>query len=295
MKVSGFSYVKNGFEFGYPFIESIQSILPVCDEFVIAVGESHDGTAEAISKLSPKIKIVNTIWDMNLRKNGKIFAQQANIAFDATSGDWAFHIQADEVIHERDLPKIESALIENLHNEKVEGFLLPFLHFWGNYDHIRNSRRVHNHEVRIIRNNKSIRSYADSQGFRMYSSNDAYEAGEKGKKLRVKKIDAPVYHYNGVRNINVQKKKMYYFDLYHTEKEDVDKGYEDFDFQKVDRVVPFTGSHPKVMEQKVSSQNPSFHFDGKQSQWKFKDRIMQPIEDRLGFKFGEYKNYILIK
>lgn len=295
MKVSGFTYIKNGFEFGYPFLESIQSILPLCDEFVVAVGESNDGTAEAVAALSPKIKIIPTVWDMKMRKNGKVFAQQANIALDAVHGDWAFHIQADEVIHENDLSKIKFALQENTENEKVQGFLLPFIHFWGNYNYIRNSRRVHNNEVRIIRNNKLIRSYADSQGFRIYSSAEAYEAGEKGEKLRVKKIDAPVYHYNGVRNISVQKKKMYYFDLYHTEKDEVNNQYDDFEFQKVDRVVPFHGTHPKVMQERISKFNPPFSFDGSQAQWKFKDRIMQPIEDRLGFKFGEYKNYVLIK
>ncbi len=295
MKVSGFTYIKNGFEFGYPFLESIQSILPLCDEFVVAVGESNDGTAEAVAALSPKIKINPTVWDMKMRKNGKVFAQQANIAFDAVQGDWAFHIQADEVIHENDLSKIKFALQENTENEKVQGFLLPFIHFWGNYNYIRNSRRVHNNEVRIIRNNKLIRSYADSQGFRIYSSAEAYEAGEKGEKLRVKKIDAPVYHYNGVRNISVQKKKMYYFDLYHTEKDEVNNQYDDFEFQKVDRVVPFNGTHPEVMQERIAKFNPPFSFDGSQAQWKFKDRIMQPIEDRLGFKFGEYKNYVLIK
>jgi len=114
MKISGFSYVRNGFEYGYPFIEAIQSVLPVCDEFVIAVGDSTDGTREAIAKLDPqKIKIIDTKWDMQLREGGKVFAQQANIALDNITGDWAFHIQADEVIHENDLQKIIAAIKEN--------------------------------------------------------------------------------------------------------------------------------------------------------------------------------------
>ena len=113
MTISGFSYVRNGFEYGYPFLEAIQSILPICDEFVVAVGDSTDKTREAIEKLnSPKIKIIDTIWDMNLREGGKIFAQQANIALDNTTGDWAFHIQADEVIHEKDLPVITDSQSE---------------------------------------------------------------------------------------------------------------------------------------------------------------------------------------
>lgn len=295
MKISGFSYVKNGFEYGYPFLEAIQSVLPICDEFAVAVGDSADGTREAILKLnSQKIKIVDTLWDMNLRQGGKVFAQQANIALDNITGDWAFHIQADEVIHENDLSKIVSAIKQYDADKRVEGFILPFFHFWGSYDYIRTSRRVHKYEVRIFRNNKLVRSYGDSQGFRHYSSKKAYEHGEKGEKLRVKKIDAPVYHYNGVRSDKLQKKKMHTFDFLHNA-DGAEEDYNEFNYQNVDRAEKFTGSHPGVMEEKIRSHDWNFAFDPKKAVWKTKDKIMQPIEDILGFKIGEYKNYRLIK
>jgi hypothetical protein len=295
MKISGFSYVRNGFEFGYPFIEAVQSVLPICHEFVMAVGDSSDGTREAIAKLDPqKIKIIDTKWDMKLRKGGKVFAQQANIALDNITGDWAFHIQADEVMHENDLPKIVAAIEKNQNNKSVEGFILPFLHFWGSYNYVRTSRRVHNHEVRIFRNDKLVRSYADSQGFRKYSGVAAYDQGEKGEKLLVKKINAPVYHYNGVRPDKVQKKKMHTFDFLHNAETNEDN-YEGFDYQNVDRVEIFKGTHPAVMKEKIGSATSDFVFDPKKSVWKTKDKIMQPIEDILGFKIGEYRNYKLIK
>jgi hypothetical protein len=295
MKISGFSYVRNGFEFGYPFIEAVQSVLPICHEFVMAVGDSGDGTREAIAKLDPqKIKIIDTKWDMKLREGGKVFAQQANIALDNITGDWAFHIQADEVMHENDLPKIVAAIEKNENNKSVEGFILPFLHFWGSYNYVRTSRRVHNHEVRIFRNDKLVRSYADSQGFRKYSTVDAYDQGEKGGKLLVKKINAPVYHYNGVRPDKVQKKKMHTFDFLHNAETNEDN-YEGFDYQNVDRVEIFKGTHPAVMKEKIGSATSNFVFDPKKSVWKTKDKIMQPIEDILGFKIGEYRNYKLIK
>lgn len=294
MKISGFSYIRNGFEYSYPFLEAIQSVLPVCDEFVVAVGDSADGTREAVAKLDAKIKIVDTIWDMNFREGGKVFAQQANIALDNTTGDWAFHIQADEVIHENDLPKITSAIKQYNSDKRVEGFILPFLHFWGSYDYIRTSRRVHKYEVRIFRNNKSVRSFGDSQGFRQYSSNTAYDQGEKGRKLKVKKIDAPIYHYNGVRPDKMQTKKMHAFDFFHNASlvQEDDTAY---DYQKVDRLEKFAGTHPKVMKEKIEMLNSKFHFDPAKAVWKTKDKIMQPLEDFLGFKIGEYKNYKLIK
>jgi hypothetical protein len=296
MTISGFSYVRNGIEIGYPFLEAVQSILPVCDEFIIAVGDSTDGTREAIEKLNvSKIKIVDTAWDMNLREGGKIFAQQANIALDHTIGDWAFHIQADEVIHERDLPKITDAIHRYNKDERVEGFILPFYHFWGDYTHIRTARSVHLHEIRIFRNNKVVRSYKDSQGFRKYSGKQAYEEGtEKGEKLSVKKIDAPIYHYNGVRPKEVMKKKLYTFSSYYDKDIEADT-FNQFNFQQVDRVAKFKGTHPKVMEQKVNAQDWEFEFDPTKSAWRTKDKLIQPLEDLIGFKIGEYKNYKLLR
>ena len=294
MKVSGFSYVRNGFNYGVPFLEAFQSILPVCDEFVIAVGDSTDGTREAIEGLgSEKIKIIDTVWDMGINKAGAIFAQQSNIALDGITGDWAFHIQADEVISEKDLPKIKKALDDNDANKKVEGFILPFLHFWGGYDHIRTSRRIHRHEVRLFRNHLGVRSYKDSQGFRKYSSKDAYlEGHEQGKKLTVKLIDAPIYHYNGIRPpATFSQKSEQMGRHYQSEKPAKHEATPDV----VDRVEKFTGTHPAIMMDKVKAQDWVYHFDPSKAVWKTKDRIMQPIEDWLGFKIGEYKNYKLIK
>jgi glycosyltransferase involved in cell wall biosynthesis len=297
MKISGFSYVRNGLELAYPFLESISSVLPICDEFIMVVGDSQDGSREAIQKLDPqKIRIVDTVWDMSLRKGGKVFAIQTNTGLDHITGDWALHIQADEVIHEKDLPKITAAIQQYDNDERVEGFVQPFLHFWGSFDYIRHSRRVHAHEVRIFRNHKNVRSYRDSQGFRKYSSVEAYQQGEKGKKLHVKALDVPVYHYNAVRPVSQMKEKVYSMDSFYSETVQKDQErYVHFDYQLIDRLKRFTGTHPKVMEQRIKQQNWDFNYDPSKAVWKLKDRIMQPIEDRLGFKIGEYKNYILLK
>jgi hypothetical protein len=53
MKVSAFTFIKNGQILGYPFIQSIQSILPIVDEFVINVGQSKiDAQLNRISSIS---------------------------------------------------------------------------------------------------------------------------------------------------------------------------------------------------------------------------------------------------
>lgn len=297
MKISGFSYVRNGVDYDYPFVEAIQSILPICDEFIMVLGDSTDSSREAILNIgSPKIKIVDTVWDMNNRKGGKVFAQQANAGLDHITGDWAFHIQADEVIHESDLPKIVEAIHQYDSDMEVDGLLFPFTHFWGSYDYIRTSRRVHKHEIRVFRNDKVIRSYRDSQGFRKYTSVAAYDAGEKGTKLNVKKVDAVVHHYNGVRSNVVQNKKIYTFNsMYKQEQSTTNTNIEAFDYNNVDRVAKFTGQHPGVMKKRLESFNQPFTFDPKRSKWKLKDRLIQPLEDLLGIRVGEYRNYKLLK
>ena len=299
MKIAGFTYVRNGFDYGVPFLESIQSVLPICEVFVVAVGDSTDGTREAIEQLnSPKIKIIDTIWDMNLREGGKVFAQQANIALDQVQADWCLHIQSDEVFHENDLDKIVATIDTYNDDKRVEGFILPFIHFWGGYDHIRNTRRVHNFEIRLFRNHIGVRSYRDSQGFRKYHSFEAYENGtEKGEKLKVKKMDATVYHYTGIRSPDAYAKKVAMFQSYYNTAEGLDKMMASHDFQmhSVDRTIPFKGSHPAIMHDKVTSQNWEYSYKKELSVWHKKDKFLQPIEDFLGFKLGEYKNYKLIK
>src|SRR5437868_3557038 len=107
MKISGFTFIRNGFKLNYPFLEAIESILPVCDEMIVVVGNSEDGTREAVENLHPsKIHIIDTVWNDSLREGGKILAQQTNLALDSISGDWGFYIQGDEVVHENDLEKI---------------------------------------------------------------------------------------------------------------------------------------------------------------------------------------------
>jgi glycosyltransferase involved in cell wall biosynthesis len=299
MRISGFSYVRNGFEYDVPFLEAIQSILPVCDEFIIAVGDSDDGTREAIAALnSPKIKIIDTIWDMSVRKGGKVFAQQSNIALDHISGDWAFHIQADEVVHESNLAQIVDYIQKYQNDEEVDGFLFPFIHFWGAYNYIRTSRRLHRYEIRVFRNNKNkyVRAYRDSQGFRIYKDKDSYEQGlEKGKKLKVIKTNIPIYHYKAVRSPLRMKYKIQQFSSYYNGGEIVQIDNIPNPLLQVDRLELFKGQHPEIMQPKVESQDWEFVFDPSKAVWARKDKIMQPIEDLIGYRFGEYKNYVVLR
>ncbi len=292
MQIGGFTYVRNGFAFGYPFLASLHSLLPLVDELVVAVGDSTDGTREAISTLeNPKIKIINTVWDESLRENGKIFAEQSDLALNNISGDWAIHLQVDEVLHENDQQRIADTLKTVNANKKVDGLLFPFLHFWGDYQHIRNTRRTHRFEIRAFRNTGNIRAYKDSQGFRNYEQNP------KGEKLKVMKIDTPIYHYSYVRPPQLMTRKANYFHRFWHDDTWLKKntGKTIFDYNQVDKLEPFEGSHPQYMKEIMKKKDWEFTYDPAQTNMKIKDQILYKFEKLTGIRPFEYRNYKQVK
>jgi len=157
MKVAGFTFIRNAVKNDYPIVEAITSILPVCDEFIVMLGNSEDETGDLIRGInSPKIKIIDSVWDDSLRDGGLVFAVETDRALRAISpdADWAFSIQGDECVHEKYLPLIKKEMEDNLANTKVEGLLFKYLHFYGSYDYYGHSRRWYRREIRIVRNNK---------------------------------------------------------------------------------------------------------------------------------------------
>ena len=197
MKIAGFTFVRNAIKYDYPIIEAITSILPICDELVVAVGNSEDGTLDLIQSIdSPKIKIIETIWDDSLREGGRVLAVETDKALAAISpdADWCFYIQGDEVVHEKYLPVIKKAMEDNLHKTEVEGLLFKYLHFYGSYNYVADAHRWYRREIRVVRNTGNVLSYRDAQGFRT----------KDNQKLKVKLIDAFIYHYGWVKPPEIQ-------------------------------------------------------------------------------------------
>ena len=207
MKVAGFTFIRNAIKNDYSIVEAIQSILPICDEFVVALGQSEDETLSLIQRIdSPKIKIIETVWDDTLRQGGKTFALETDKAYAAISKDtdWAFYIQGDECVHERYLPVIKQAMFDNLDKQEVEGLLFKYRHFYGSYDYYAASRRWYRNEIRVLKFDKGIESYRDAQGFR-----------KNGRKIRVKPVDAYIYHYGWVKPPKGLKNKVYNFNQFY--------------------------------------------------------------------------------
>ena len=111
MKVSAFTFIKNGQILGYPFLQSIQSVLPIVEEFVVNVGESEDDTLALIRSIpSSKIRIIESKWNDSMQDRGYVYGQQKMIAQYNCTGDWAFYIEGDEVYHENDLRPIRESM-----------------------------------------------------------------------------------------------------------------------------------------------------------------------------------------
>jgi glycosyltransferase involved in cell wall biosynthesis len=288
MTVSGFTFIRNGITFDYPFRESILSLLPLVDELVVAVGNSDDGTRASVESIgSPKIRILDTVWDPALRQGGAILAQQTNLALDAISGDWGFYLQGDEILHEHDHAIIRSSLELAHHDSRFDGVLFNYIHFYGSYDWVGHSRKWYRREIRLIRNGIGIRSWGDAQGFR-----------RDGKKLNVLKSDARIFHYGWVKPPKAQQAKQRSFHrLWHSDGW-VNKKMgqrDEYSYADGGRLRRFTGTHPSVMSERIKRMDWVFDYDPHRVRIPLKNRLLDAVEDVTGFRLGEYTNYKIIQ
>lgn len=288
MFISGVTFVRNAVKFDYPVDASVRSLLPLVDELVICLGQSEDGTEALLRNLAdPKIKIVHSVWDDRLREGGKVLAVETNKALDAVDprSDWCIYLQADEVIHEEDYPAIRRALQEFLPDRRVDGLLFNYVHFYGSYHYYGSSRKWYRREIRIVRHDPSIRSFRDAQGFR-----------KNGRLLRVKLIDARIFHYGWVKNpLHQAEKQKHFHRLWHTD-EKVKLMVKDlpYDYSSIDALDRYEGTHPRVMAERIAGMNWEFDFDTRIRQLKWKDRWLMRIEKVTGKRLFEYRNYRLL-
>jgi glycosyltransferase involved in cell wall biosynthesis len=289
-KVSGFTFVRNAIRYDYPIVEAIESILPLCDEVVVAVGGSDDATLELVRAIpSPKVRIVETVWDDSLREGGRVLAVETDKALRAIApdADWALYIQGDEVLHEDGLPALREALARWRDDRKVEGLLLDYRHFYGSYDYVGAGLHWYRREVRVVRNDPAIFSYRDAQGFRR----------RPDEKLRVKKVDAFVHHYGWVKHPRAMQGKQVSFNRYwHGDawmKANVPE-IEEYSYDGKEPLRRFEGTHPAVMRRRIAAMNWRFAGDPAAVPLRTKDRLKLAVERLTGWRPGEYKNYKLV-
>lgn len=315
MRISGFSMARNATKLYYPFAEAIRSILPLVDEFVVAIGEGDedDNTRALIEAIdSDKIRIIDTVWDLEVYPNGMENAHQTDIAKQACSGDWLIYVQADEVVHEKYLPVIRKRCEELLDDSEVEGLLFKYIHFWGDYGHHQNAHGWYPHEIRVVRNHPEIHSWKSAQSFRRIPDFDGvnYRVKAGTHKLKVAAVDAYIYHYGWVRPPDFMMRKSRALDTIHKGQERVEELYKErtklFDYGPIGRAAEFKGTHPEVMRERIAAMDwtdqlnySSNELNPNRPPYKhdlLKNRILTWIEQNLlgGKQIGGAKNYVLL-
>ena len=290
MKVVGFSFIKNAVKFQYPVEEALRSILPLCDEVVVAVGNSDDNTRNIVAGTDAKIKILDTVWDESLKQGGRVLAAETDKAFNAigNDADWCIYIQGDEVMHEDGHAEVMDAMHKWKDDKGVDGLLFRYRHFYGSFDYLGASSKWYRNEIRVIKNNKNIYSYRDAQGFRKGNN----------EKLRVKPLKAYIHHYGWVREPGAMRAKDNNFGRYWKGDawvEQAQKTYTGaFDYSNIDALEKFTGTHPAVMQQRIAQMNWTFDYDPSYNNLKLKDRFKNNLEKITGRRFFDYKNYVLV-
>lgn len=287
-KISGFTFVRNGEKFDYPFIEALRSLLPLVDELVIVVGKGEDRTLEMVQALGaqePKLKIFESVWDESLRREGAILAQQTNLAISHCTGEWGIYLQADEVLHEEDYPRIREAIARAHTREDIDGILFDYVHFYGDFFVLNLNPSAYRHEVRAIRLGRGITSWKDAQGFRR-------EVQGTFEKLRVLSSGARIFHYGWVRPPEVMREKTVAMDkLYHPDGEGTGENYR---YKRIFGLERFTATHPRVMLERVEQKRWKVDLMKAPLVWEWKDArkvLARWVEKATGWLPGQYRNY----
>jgi len=235
--ISGFTFLRNGVKLGFPFEASVRSLLPLVDEFVIAVGRGEDETRERLLAIGdPKLRLIDTVWNERMESRGFVYAQQKMIAQYACTGDWAFYLEGDEVLHEDELAAIRASVERHHGDRRVEALVFDYLHFYGSPHWLAISPAWYRRECRLIRN--TIRSYAPDGQYWV-----VMDRHRRGRHPNAALANAHVYHYGHVRRTDYMQAKLDQVSKYWSH------GAPKVHYGNIDpqSLRPYRGSHPAVM------------------------------------------------
>lgn len=251
MRVSGFTFVRNAHRYGYPVVESIRSALPLVDEFVVAVGRCDDGTRESVAAIDdPRIRIIDTEWNEKAPAIGFLLAQQKMIAQFNCTGDWAIYIEADEVLHEDDLPALRESMARHLSDPRVEALYVDFLHFYGSTEWIAQGHVWYKQEARVIRND--LRSMTTDSLFFL-----VFDHKRRGRYPRAAFAGGRYFHYGHCRaaSVHVEKRKDLMI-LDRDAPEEIGKVQLETVYSPDIRLLKkFEGTHPAVMKEWIATRS----------------------------------------
>jgi len=131
--LSGYTTTLNCIEGGYPWVQSIKSMLGFCDEVVVVDGGSTDGTYEQLLTMAvdePKLNVHLVERDWGHPRFAVFDGDQKAKARSHCTMQYCWQQDADEIIHEDDYEKIRRLL--TVFPNEVDLVSLPVVEFWGN-------------------------------------------------------------------------------------------------------------------------------------------------------------------
>jgi hypothetical protein len=217
---------------------------------------------------------------------GFVYGQQKSIALFNCTGDWAFYLEGDEIIHEDDLPKIRAAMEKHLSDEAVEALVFDYIHFYGNRNTYAWSPAWYRTAPRILRN--TIPAWAP-KGLYFLVMKDH----KCGRYPRAAHTGATIYHYGWVRSESQMDLRRKSNSKYWANRPPPPANYVEIDPQTL-RL--FTGTHPKAIQdwldpaEGLFAANPNHPLSSRER----KHRMMLKLEAWFGFRFNK-KHYRLVR
>jgi hypothetical protein len=239
----GFTLLRNGIKYDYSFMESLQSLLDLTAKVYLALGDSDDGTEEALKSLR-NIVYTHTTWDEAKRQGGLILSEQTNIALKALRDDhgrethsWGFYLQCDEVLHPDDFDLIK-ADVEKAQEQGCDAIAFRYLHFWQSHHEIAINKKWYPQEIRAIKLDSVLESWGDAQSFR--PANKIYQS------------QARIFHYGHVREQDKYlSKKKDILKLYHSDQRMNKYTRREKRFDSQTKTLLYWGSHPQYMKARI--------------------------------------------
>jgi hypothetical protein len=280
--LSGFTIVRNAVRLDYPVVPAIRSLLELCDEVVVNVGQSDDGTRDLIAGIGdPRIRVLDTVWDSS--RWGHTLAVETDRALAACRGPWAVYIQADEVLHETGAAIILDRLPAWEADTRLEGLLVDYLHFYGDVDTVVTNRHWYRREVRVVRLGRDLRSFGDAQGFRV----------GPGRRVRARATGAQMFHYGWARRASALAGKRAAFRELFTE-HGGPVGSEPAHLDWTPGLRGFRGTHPRAALEWVADRRGRGPGIGPRA-LRVRDLryyLSDWVERVTGVRVFEYRNYV---
>jgi hypothetical protein len=171
-----------------------------------------------------------------MESRGFVYAQQKMIAQFACTGDWAFYLEGDEVLHEGELAAIRASVERHHADRRIEALVFDYLHFYGSPHWLAVSPAWYRRECRLIRN--TIRSYAPDGQFWV-----VMDQHRRGRHPNAALANAHIYHYGHVRRTDYMQAKLDQVSKYWSH------GAPKVHYGNIDpqSLVPYAGTHPALM------------------------------------------------